>query len=291
MIQLRKIRQLNLEAPYPPLTAASGVVKVNHYLYVIGDDENHLGVFDTNQEGSPGRAHKLFEGKLPEEKKERKLLKADLEALTFLPEQSVLLAIPSGSKPNRYRGALVPLDKSGAPSGSATVIDLSWLYLWLQKAIDPPNLESAALVGNVLYLIHRGNKKGDLNALISIPLMDFFLGRQDQAQIRTIRNFAEVDGVPLTITDAANLDNKSLVFTAAAENTENSFDDGPCLGSGLGVMDLNGNVLSFERVDACKKLEGVYAQRQENQWKLWLVNDEDDRSCPSELWEAFLSIG
>lgn len=50
MLRLTKLRELTL--PMPPqadrprhLSAASGLVGVGEFLYVVADDENHLGVF------------------------------------------------------------------------------------------------------------------------------------------------------------------------------------------------------------------------------------------------------
>lgn len=286
-MKTKLVRTLNLESPLPPLTAASGLVRVGDFLYVIGDDENHLGVF-LHAKDAPGSVHPLFPGTLPEEKKERKRRKPDMEAITYLPSQRLLIAIPSGSKPNRNRGALVRVDPQGAIFGATTILDLEWLYQWLRKHFDPPNIESMALVRGNFYLVHRGNKKGHRNALVSIAVSDFLLGRTGSATVRPIADIDSIDDVPLTITDAAALDENRLVFTAVAENTESSYDDGPCLGAGIGVMDVNGQVESFRRLESTKKLEGVFAEKNGNKTRLLLVNDEDDRSRPSELLEAEL---
>ncbi len=286
-MRTKLLRTLSLRSPFPALTAASGLVRVGEFLYVIGDDENHLGVFIHGND-SPGEIHQLFPEVLPEEKTERKRLKADLEAITYLPTQRVLIAIPSGSKPNRYRGAMVPVNQQGAICGTTTALDLEWLYQWLRLQVDPPNIESMALVNDHLYLIHRGNKKGHQNALITISVADFLLGRPSSASVREIAEFDQIEGVALTITDAAALGKERLVFTAVAENTESSYDDGPCLGAGIGVMDLEGNIESFRRLESTKKLEGIFAENVAGKTRLLLVNDEDDRSRPSELWEADL---
>ena len=66
------------------LGAASGLVLVGTDAYVVGDDELHLGVFDTTSR-RPGRLVRLFDGVLPDGKTERKALKPDLEALCLTP--------------------------------------------------------------------------------------------------------------------------------------------------------------------------------------------------------------
>ena len=89
MITLTEIRELDLAAPSAPgrpshLSAASGLVRVNSLIYVIADDEVHLGVFRLDS-AEPGQLIRLFDGALPDAKAERKKRKPDLEAFTLLP--------------------------------------------------------------------------------------------------------------------------------------------------------------------------------------------------------------
>ena len=75
MITLTKIRELDLadtgDAGMPRhLSAASGLVCVGSSIYVVADDELHLGVFDAAG-NAPGRLLRLFDGELPAEKKPR----------------------------------------------------------------------------------------------------------------------------------------------------------------------------------------------------------------------------
>ena len=53
-------------------------------MYVVADDEHHLGLFDVAPE-SPGHLIRLFEGDLSHKKKERKALKPDIESLVYIP--------------------------------------------------------------------------------------------------------------------------------------------------------------------------------------------------------------
>ena len=88
MITLTKVRQLDLSATTSGrplhLSAASGLVCLNSFNYVVADDELHLGVFRANS-SEPGHLIRLFEGELPACKADRKKQKADFEALTLLP--------------------------------------------------------------------------------------------------------------------------------------------------------------------------------------------------------------
>jgi hypothetical protein len=123
VISLTKIRELELLAPPSPqrpahLSAASGLVCIHSLLYVVADDELHLGVFGA-ADNKPGHLIRLFDGELPEPAAKRKKRKPDCEALTLLPPHGAyphgaLLALGSGSHLNRYRGAILKLDFSGA---------------------------------------------------------------------------------------------------------------------------------------------------------------------------------
>ncbi len=54
------------------LSAASGLVRVGERLYVVADDEVHLGVFDSSAMHAPGALLRLLEGDLPHDKGARK---------------------------------------------------------------------------------------------------------------------------------------------------------------------------------------------------------------------------
>jgi len=83
-------------------------------MYVVADDELHLGVFPASGR-APGHLVRLFAGELPDAKAERKRQKPDLEALTIMhatadDPHGVLLALGSGSTEKRRMGALLSLD-------------------------------------------------------------------------------------------------------------------------------------------------------------------------------------
>jgi hypothetical protein len=88
-LELRKLRDLDLEEPSAPgrpahLSAASGVARRGEFVYVIGDDELHLGVFRLSS-NAPGRLRRVLGGDLPADHERRSSAKPDLEALTLLP--------------------------------------------------------------------------------------------------------------------------------------------------------------------------------------------------------------
>ena len=134
MIRLTQIRALDLADTGDPrmprhLSAASGLACPGSSIYVVADDELHLGVFNV-ADNAPGRLLRLFDGELPAEKAPRKKQKPDLEAIAQLPPfascpHGALLALGSGSKRNRRRGALLALDERGAVEGAPRAVDVS----------------------------------------------------------------------------------------------------------------------------------------------------------------------
>lgn len=156
MSQPELLRELQL--PQAHLSAASALVRVAERLFVVADDELHLGLFDLG-DPAPGRLVRLFEGSLPAEKKARKAAKPDLEALALLPAmadfaQGALLALGSGSTPDRQRGVLLGLTEQAAPR----LIDLAPLYRPLHAQFADLNIEGGFLLGDEFLLLQRGNQ-------------------------------------------------------------------------------------------------------------------------------------
>ena len=120
----RSLRALALrdDAGLDPLSAASSLVAVGRQLYVVADDEHHLAVFDRGDPTS-GTLLRLFEDELPPLHRDRKRAKPDLESLLQLPASQAhphggLLALGSGSRPQRRRGIVLDFDgESGLPVG------------------------------------------------------------------------------------------------------------------------------------------------------------------------------
>ena len=305
MIHTKKIRELNLthgtsESRSPFVSAASGLVQVNNLLYVVADDEHHLGVFSTDHV-EPGELVRLFDGTLPGDAKKRKAEKPDLETLLLLPTfvgypHGALLAMGSGSgsRPNRDTGVLLGLDAVGNINSAPRLIDLSLLYNAIRAEVDDLNIEGVAIANSRLILLQRGNKH-EANALIICALDPFIddLAAHSAPRLRVspeVRavELGDIDGVPLSFTDVAGLPNGKLLFTAVAENTSNSYDDGACSGSAIGIVDANGNVAMIKQLDKPYKVEGVAATMQADEIHLLLVTDADDVSKPAWLLSAVI---
>jgi len=112
MLRAHTLRTLDLAAAAAPgrpayISAASGLICVKSFIYVIADDEHHLAVFRKDST-APGSLFRLVDGDLPLGAKDRKKKKPDFEALALLP--------PFESYPH---GALLALAPVHARTGAA----------------------------------------------------------------------------------------------------------------------------------------------------------------------------
>ena len=304
MIALTKLRELNLSAAASPgrplhLSAASGLVCLQSFIYVIADDELHLGVFRAGSH-EPGHLVRLFDGALPESKAQRKKRKPDLEALTLLPAHGghphgALFALGSGSTPNRRTGVMLGLDAHGAVHGQPRVVDLSPLLAPLDDVFPALNIEGATISGDELRLLQRGNARHAVNAVIRFPLSALFnilsgkqTGPTKLSTIDTI-DLGQIDGIPFGFTDAAALPDGAMVFTAVAEDTDDAYDDGPCVGAAIGMIDNSGCLHGLHRLDRPYKVEGVDARVDGDVIRLLLVTDADDAGIPAGLFSVAIN--
>jgi hypothetical protein len=270
------------------VSAASGLVALDDRICLVADDETFLSVYGLD--GTPWQRIRLFPDALPEEHAERKRRKPDLEAVLLLPNGDVL-ALGSGSTERRRRGALVD------PTTNAPVrlIDLAPLYERLARDVPDLNIEGAAVSGDALWLLQRGNGASRFNATIELDLADVMRTLKSTASIEgsavrsvTQVEVGEIDGVPLTFTDAIARPDGGLIFSAAAEDTTDAYLDGPCAGSIIGVLQ-GGTVTDRVRVNPALKLEGIaIAGPGEPGPAIWLVADPDDREKRASLYRAVL---
>ncbi|MGZ5184310.1 MAG: DUF6929 family protein [Caldimonas sp.] len=277
----------------PFLSAASGLVRVGARLYVVLDDENHLGVFAA-QDAAPVRLIRLFAGDLPDSAKKRKARKADLEALLHLPAApewpaGALLALGSGSRPNRFAGALLRLDAQGDTDGPARAIDLAPLYAALAARLpEELNIEGAFIAGDELVLLQRGNLRV-ANAVVRFALapVTAWLRGATAAPLAPVAvaeaDLGAADGVPLGFTDGAALADGSWLFSAVAERSDNSYDDGACVAAAIGVVRPDGSLGEIRRLEPTRKIEGIEARSVDGSIVVGMVTDADDPATPAEF--------
>lgn len=284
MVTPEKIRHL-------PLSAASGLVIVGDYFYVIADDDLHISVFSLRDEQFHQRIP-LFNKQIALHLQEqmctdsimRKKHKPDLEALAWLPEMpdfphGALLALGSGSKRNRQRAVIIPFQADGSVSTQTTIWDLSALYASLP--VDDLNIEGAFIANQQLVLMQRGNSRHAQSALVFVPL-----GSLSPCDIQTIHyTLPTIAGIPLGFTDGLYLPSGDILFSAVAENTDDSYNDGACVGAALGGINAQGELLACELLSQPCKVEGI-AMATGDITHLYMVTDADDANIPAVLYRA-----
>lgn len=296
MLKTDLLRHLTIEPqrhPHgqPHLSAASGLVCANGRAYVVADDEHHLAVF--RDRASPGELHRLFDGDLPAGKKLLKRRKPDLETLLWLPMRRALVALGSGSRPNRNTGVLIPIGADGEPGAAARHFDLQPLYAPLRAALGEINIEGAMLLGDEFVLLNRGVVGRSDNAAARYPLrvlVDAIEGGALAVQPASIRRYAlgRIGAVALAFTDAAALPEGGWVFAAVAEDTSDSYADGRCSGSVVGVVGADGDVVTIHRLDVLLKVEGIAVRQDDSGTTVCMVTDADDPAQSAQLLTARL---
>jgi hypothetical protein len=303
-LSVRKLRNLEVEKPAQTgrgsfVATGSALVKVGKYFYVAPDDQLEIARFRTDTAG-PGKWVHVLRGTLPLDAAERKKQKPDWEMLALLPafdgaSKGALMVLPSGSRDNRDRGAFWPLKDNGELKGRPVRVDFGPLYKALLKSLPELNLEGSAVIGrHTLRLLNRGNAGTGPNAIVDLDLDKVLrcLKAHEPLDASVLKSVRKVDlgllqGTKLTFSDAAALPDGRIVFSATAEATDSTFEDGKSLGSAIGVLSRRGKVLSLAEVPDYK-VEGVFAEPENGHWRLWMTSDADDPTVPSPLLTAQL---
>lgn len=299
-LALKKLRELSVVEPLRGrpayLSAASGLVCVGDYLYAVADDEHHLGVFSSLHD-SAGSLLPIVDGDLPLDAKERKKQKPDFETLLRVPAGAefpfgALLALGSGSKKNRDKAVLLPLDAAGAIAGERRQYDFSDVYKKLRKKVDGLNIEGAFFDGDDFCLLQRGNSEDSVNAIITFNWRKLFADFSSEV-IDAIkpRSMVEVDlgsieGVALCFTDGVALPDGNILFSAVAEATRDAYLDGACVGAAIGICSRDGEILMQQALGSQYKIEGVDAVIVDNAIEILMVTDADNIDIPAILLGA-----
>ncbi len=263
------------------VSAASGLVCADGRAWVIADDLLHLAGF--SDVSSAGTLQRLLPGRLPREAAARKAAKPDFECLFAW--RGGLVALGSGSRPQRDTGVWV------MPTGVRR-FDLGSVYGPLRERLGAINIEGAFVQDDHWVLLQRGVAAGAPNAVARWPLHvleHVIAGALDAVPPSSLHevSLGALDGVALAFTDGTALDTGRWLFTAAAEDTRDSYLDGACRGSVAGLVDARGRVLAQRRLPGHAKVEGIAAQRLgDGSLCLALVTDADDPAQPAWLLRA-----
>ena len=272
------------------------------WLYVIADDEVSLGIFPREGNGR-GRLMAALPGPMPRDQAERKEAKPDLEALAHLPphgkaEHGALLALGSGSSPQRRRAVWWALDGDGALAGEPSVVALEELYAALAGELDGLNIEGATVRGDDLVLAQRGEGPDGTNALVRLDLEGVLAALaggsgMDGGLVRDVRvhDLGTVDDVKLAFSDLSALPDGRIVFSAVAEDSPDGHTDGEFVGATIGLLAADGERLETHTLSPAAKVEGVRARPRAGGIDLVLVADGDDRAVPAPVYRSRLEEG
>jgi hypothetical protein len=283
------------------LSAASGLALIESggqwHAYVVADDEHHLGCFKLGL-NEPVKLLRTFPLDLPLDAKKRKARKPDLEALCRLPAmpgyaQGALLALGSGSKEARHHGLLMAIKADGQlgkdDAMASRRLDLNALYAPLHAQFADLNIEGCFIHSDAFCLVQRGNKGSSTSAYIAfhLPQIQAWLCDADNpaplpSQVIPLQ-LGEINGIPLTPTDGLALPDGNWLFSAVAEDTTNSFDDGACVGSALAVVSPEGAFLHVHTLHGAPKVEGIGLMPQSRKTQVLMVTDADDPAIASQL--------
>jgi len=207
-------------------------------------------------------------------------------------------SIRGNENDSRHAGTAVDapgaIEPRTATSGPPRPVDFAGLFALLEGQLPALDIEGAVVVADRLRLLQRGGSRrhaesawtdlllpGVLNAIASSGSVDYATLVDTQAF-----DLGTIDGIPLAFTDGAALPDGSLVFTAVAEDAENSYADGPCVGAAVGMAGNDGRLRFLERLDPTYKVEGIDARVEGQMIKLLLVTDSDDEHLPASLLTA-----
>jgi hypothetical protein len=270
-------------------------------VYVVGDDLLFLAVFDASSK-DPGQLRRVLPGERTDPAVESPEDKPDLEVLTVLPPfeshpNGALLGLGSGSTPARDRGFAWALAADGSLHDEPLQLDLAPLYTLLREHLEALNVEGAAVMGDELWLLQRGNSEQGVNLVVSLELsevLDSLLRDRTLAapELRGMLAFdlGELEGAALTFSDASPLGGELLVFTASAEDSGDAGENGAILGSVVGTIDRGGEVRRLRTIDRKHKVEGVHAALDTGVVTMTFVCDQDDPDTPSPLLSATLPV-
>lgn len=266
----------------PEYPSASAVEYLNGHFYIMGDDARFLLVLDSNlQEVDRIR---IFDG---EEARVPKPVKADLEAMTIIQGNKLLITGSASLMPQRNRAILF----DPATRKLDTVSLDSFFSRFKENKIEQVNIEGMASLPSTMLLANRGHMHHPHNELI-FTSPDFYK-RPAQAYINKMlfgvnKDSASFQGVSGL---AYSKERDVLIATVSTEKVNNAYEDGEIGRSYLWLVRnmsaktqwkaMNPDkIIDLEEMDPAfkgQKIEGVCVWKQTKEFLyLLLVADNDD---------------
>jgi hypothetical protein len=274
-----------------PVRAASAIAPYADGWLVGQDDATHA-CWWRDGVGTPVRVVPAVDGhEVFSEATGTKELKPDLEAAVAV--DGGVLMLGSGSTAARMRGAWL------VPGDDVLVGDISDVYARVAVLLEVPpdalNLEGACVVGDRVRWFQRGlPAAGVPTASVDVDLRSLLdavtgSGPASQVDVGGVRRYVleSPEGLALATTDAVTLPDGRILVSAAAEDSPNTYDDGPVLGSALALLDDDVTVatVSLPEPDGrIAKVEGLaVVEWGDRGGRLLATVDADDPEVPSAV--------
>ncbi len=269
----------------PHVRAASALAIVDGTMFVFQDDASWIGVVGDHEIDALAVPYVVAGRRRFEDALGNKLAKLDLEAC--LVDGRAVIGFGSGSRPAREQ-----LCRLEIGTKTARLIDASRFYATLRAAVGALNVEGIALIGDELWVFHRGNTSDtDRPAIVRIARSELAV-IVDGGAPRVIDvarcDLGSIDGTRLGFTDATAA-NGHVWIACAAEASSNAIDDGAVAGSRIGVVDRDEiRCAPLVGMDGrpCK-VEGLGLDPKRPN-TAWITLDPDDPETPSLLCEVGL---
>ena len=272
--------------------------------WVVGDDSPELFCVDTTKQMMAHyplyHADSIADGRVPSR------FKYDFEAIAhYTPhKKNELLIFGSGSwSPMRDTCLLYNIDEKKLVAHKS-------IRALLDKMIDQSplgkdslrriNIEGAAIIGQTLYMAHRGGDKSP-NVLFSMLAQDFVLYLTTDPALPPAFEWREVelpaiDGFKSGFSSLAPLSDTELLFTASVEASDEPPFDGKIMGSFVGILPLDATQkpqydLLHEADGSARisKLESISLKHKTDK-SIFVQAVSDNDNGTTELFELVLEI-
>lgn len=209
--------------------------------------------------------------------------KPDFESAVVTPD-GILHLLGSGS--TRTRCAIARVDLRGS---RIELLERPEIYACIEEALEldeRPNIEGAIVAGARLRLFHRGVRTP--SASVDMPLRVLY-GEAPRILAAHAFDLGTLDGIRLSLTDAAALSGDRTAFAATAEDTADAVSDGPVAGSAIGMLESTDarpaarwtRLLAADGRPFPAKVEGLVIDGDLGAG--WLLTDADDPNEPALL--------
>ncbi len=280
----------------PDIPSASGIEIIANDLYIIGDDS--LFFYHTDLKGNIKERIPLADN--ASTIRISKPDKPDFEAITslYIDNKLYLLVIGSGSiKYIRENAKLVnPITKQVETISLTSLYSCLKIYMPIEDQLYF-NIEGLCSSDTHLYFAQRGNITGH-QIIFKLFIKDFISYCKKPTTDLNITSYTfslpEINGIKFGLS-ACCFDeyNQKILFCAAAENTQNTYDDGLILGSLIGIIsfdEVNKTVnIMHTQVILKKKIESLCILKKDDHTNYTLLAVCDNDNEASELLEILLS--